>query len=220
MAGYLVIGLGTFGRSVTQTLYENGKMVLAIDQREDRVQKVIDDEIASDAITLDVTDENSIRKVINDDFDTAFVCIGDNTQSSVFVTVILKEMGIKTIICKAKNELQGKILKKIGATSVVYPEETMAKEIALGVIRPNITEHFKFSEKYRVFEIKAPKDFDGKNLIELNLRNKYEMNIIGIKDEKELNIMPLPNTIIRENNVLLVIVNIEKMMLFGKKYVL
>jgi len=188
MAGYLVIGLGTFGRSVTQTLYENGKMVLAIDQREDRVQKVIDDEIASDAITLDVTDENSIRKVINDDFDTAFVCIGDNTQSSVFVTVILKEMGIKTIICKAKNELQGKILKKIGATSVVYPEETMAKETALGVIRPNITEHFKFSEKYRVFEIKAPKDFDGKNLIELNLRNKYEMNIIGIKDEKELNI--------------------------------
>ena len=220
MAGYLVIGLGTFGRSVTQTLYENGKMVLAIDQREDRVQKVSDDEIASDAITLDVTDENSIRKVINDDFDTAFVCIGDNTQSSVFVTVILKEMGIKTIICKAKNELQGKILKKIGATSVVYPEETMAKETALGVIRPNITEHFKFSEKYRVFEIKAPKDFDGKNLIELNLRNKYEMNIIGIKDEKELNIMPLPNTIIRENNVLLVIANIEKMMLFGKKYVL
>ena len=220
MAGYLVIGLGTFGRSVTQTLYENGKMVLAIDQREDRVQKVIDDEIASDAITLDVTDENSIRKVINDDFDTAFVCIGDNTQSSVFVTVILKEMGIKTIICKAKNELQGKILKKIGATSVVYPEETMAKETALGVIRPNITEHFKFSEKYRVFEIKAPKDFDGKNLIELNLRNKYEMNIIGIKDEKELNIMPLPNTIIRENNVLLVIANIEKMVLFWKKYIL
>ena len=220
MAGYLVIGLGTFGRSVTQTLYENGKMVRAIDQREERVQKVIDDEIASDAITLDVTDENSIRKVINDDFDTAFVCIGDNTQSSVFVTVILKEMGIKTIICKAKNELQGKILKKIGATSVVYPEETMAKETALGVIRPNITEHFKFSEKYRVFEIKAPKDFVGKNLIELNLRNKYEMNIIGIKDEKELNIMPLPNTIIRENNVLLVIANIEKMMLFGKKYVL
>ena len=220
MAGYLVIGLGTFGRSVTQTLYENGKMVLAIDQREDRVQKVIDDEIASDAITLDVTDENSIRKVINDDFDTAFVCIRDSTQSSVFVTVILNEMGIKTIICKAKNELQGKILKKIGATSVVYPEKTMAKETALGVIRPNITEHFKFSEKYRVFEIKAPKDFDGKNLIELNLRNKYEMNIIGIKDEKELNIMPLPNTIIRENNVLLVIANIEKMMLFGKKYVL
>lgn len=220
MAGYLVIGLGTFGRGITQTLYENGKMVLAIDQREDRVQKVIDDEIASDAITLDVTDENSIKKVINDDFDTAFVCIGDNTQSSVFVTVILKEMGIKTIICKAKNELQGKILKKIGATSVVYPEETMAKETALGVIRPNITEHFKFSEKYRVFEIKAPKDFDGKNLIELNLRNKYEMNIIGIKDEKELNIMPLPNTIIRENNVLLVIANIEKMTLFGKKYVL
>ena len=220
MAGYLVIGLGTFGRSIAQTLYENGKTVLAIDQQEERVQKAIDDEIASDAITLDVTDENSIRKVINDDFDTAFVCIGDNTQSSVFVTVILKEMGIKTIICKAKNELQGKILKKIGATSVVYPEETMAKETALGVIRPNITEHFKFSEKYRVFEIKAPKDFDGKNLIELNLRNKYEMNIIGIKDEKELNIMPLPNTIIRENNVLLVIANIEKMMLFGKKYVL
>lgn len=220
MAGYLVIGLGTFGRSIAQTLYENGKMVLAIDQQEERVQKVIDDEIASDAITLDVTDENSIKKVVNDDFDTAFVCIGNNTQSSVFVTVILKEIGIKTIICKAKNELQGKILKKIGATSVVYPEETMAKETALGVIRPNITEHFKFSEKYRMFEIKAPKDFVGKNLIELNLRNKYEMNIIGIKSKEELNIMPLPNTAISESDILLVIANIEKMALFWKKYIL
>lgn len=220
MAGYLVIGLGTFGRSIAQTLYENGKMVLAIDQQEERVQKVIDDEIASDAITLDVTDENSIKKVVNDDFDTAFVCIGKNTQSSVFVTVILKEIGIKTIICKAKNELQGKILKKIGATSVVYPEETMAKETALGVIRPNITEHFKFSEKYRMFEIKAPKDFVGKNLIELNLRNKYEMNIIGIKSKEELNIMPLPNTAISESDILLVIANIEKMALFWKKYIL
>ena len=220
MAGYLVIGLGTFGRSIAQTLYENGKMVLAIDQQEERVQKVIDDEIASDAITLDVTDENSIKKVVNDDFDTAFVCIGKNTQSSVFVTVILKEIGIKTIICKAKNELQGKILKKIGATSVVYPEETMAKETALGVIRPNITEHFKFSEKYRMFEIKAPKDFIGKNLIELNLRNKYEMNIIGIKSKEELNIMPLPNTAISESDILLVIANIEKMVLFWKKYIL
>ena len=218
MAGYLVIGLGTFGRSIAQTLYENGKMVLAIDQQEERVQKVIDDEIASDAITLDVTDENSIKKVVNDDFDTAFVCIGKNTQSSVFITVILKEIGIKTIICKAKNELQGKILKKIGATSVVYPEETMAKETALGVIRPNITEHFKFSEKYRMFEIKAPKDFVGKNLIELNLRNKYEMNIIGIKSKEELNIMPLPNTAISESDILLVIANIEKMALFWKKY--
>ena len=218
MAGYLVIGLGTFGRSIAQTLYENGKMVLAIDQMGERVQKVIDDEIVSDAITLDVTDENSIKKVVNDDFDTAFVCIGKNTQSSVFVTVILKEIGIKTIICKAKNELQGKILKKIGATSVVYPEETMAKETALGVIRPNITEHFKFSEKYRMFEIKAPKDFVGKNLIELNLRNKYEMNIIGIKSKEELNIMPLPNTAISESDTLLVIANIEKMVLFWKKY--
>ena len=218
MAGYLVIGLGTFGRSIAQTLYENGKMVLAIDQQEERVQKVIDDEIASDAITLDVTDENSIKKVVNDDFNTAFVCIGKNTQSSVFITVILKEIGIKTIICKAKNELQGKILKKIGATSVVYPEETMAKETALGVIRPNITEHFKFSEKYRMFEIKAPKDFVGKNLIELNLRNKYEMNIIGIKSKEELNIMPLPNTAISESDILLVIANIEKMALFCKKY--
>jgi len=220
MTGYLVIGLGTFGRSIAQTLYENGKMVLAIDQMGERVQKVIDDEIVSDAITLDVTDENSIKKVVNDDFDTAFVCIGNNTQSSVFVTVILKEIGIKTIICKAKNELQGKILKKIGATSVVYPEETMAKETALGVIRPDITEHFKFSEKYRMFEIKAPKDFVGKNLIELNLRNKYEMNIIGIKSKEELNIMPLPNTAISESDILLVIANIEKMALFWKKYIL
>ena len=218
MAGYLVIGLGIFGRSVARTLYRNGKMVLAIDEKEELVQKAVNDEIVSDAIVLDVTDENSIKKVVNDDFDVAFVCIGNDTQSSVFVTVILKEIGIKTIICKSKNKLQGKILKKIGATKVVYPEETMGEEIALSEIRPNITEHFKFSEKYRIFEINAPKEFIGKNLIELDLRNKYEMNIVGIKTKEELNMMPFPKTVINENSILLVIANVEKMGMFSKKY--
>lgn len=221
MAGYLVIGLGAFGRSVARVLYQNGKTVLALDRNEEIVQKVVDDEIVSEAVAMDVTDENSIKKIISgDDFDTAFVCIGENMESSIFATVILKEMGIQTVICKSKSKMLGKILEKVGATTVIYPEETMGEKVAVSVLQPRITEHFKFSEKYRMFEINAPKEFVGKNLIELDLRNSYEMNIVGIKDERELNIMPLPKTVIKAEDILLVIANTEKMEMFNRKYIL
>ena len=217
MSGYLVIGLGRFGKSVARTLYNHNKTVLAIDINEDIVQQIIDDEIVNEAIVLDATIENDLKAVINDDFDTAFVCIGENIQASILITLILKELGIKTVVSKAKTKIQGKVLKKVGATSVVYPEEAMGEKIAIKIIQPNMTEHLKFSDKYGIFEFKTPESFEGKSLGELDLRNKYEMNIIGIKvGKEETNFTPKPSTIIEKDNMLLVIANYDKISLLSK----
>ena len=220
MSGYLVIGAGKFGRSVAKTLYSHNKTVLVIDKNEELVQQVIDDGIVGEAVSFDVTEENSLRKVVNsDDFEVAFICIEGSLQTSALVTVMLKELGIKTIICKAITSIEGKVLEKIGATKVVFPDESVGRDLAFEILKPDVTEHLKFSEKYRIFEFKAPKKIIEKNLVELNLRKKYEMNVIGIKrGGKELRISLLPDEKILENDMLLVIANVEKMIQFNKEY--
>ena len=220
MSGYLVIGAGKFGRSVAKTLYSHNKTVLVIDKNEELVQQVIDDGIVGEAVSFDVTEENSLRKVVNsDDFEVAFICIEGSLQTSALVTVMLKELGIKTIICKAITSIEGKVLEKIGATKVVFPDESVGRDLAFEILKPDVTEHLKFSEKYRIFEFKAPKKIIEKKLVELNLRKKYEMNVIGIKREGEgLRISLLPDEKILENDMLLVIANVEKMIQFNKEY--
>ena len=211
MEGYLVIGIGRFGKSVARTLYENNKTVLAIDENEEVIQQIIDNQLVGDAVVLNATDENALKKVINNDFDTAFVCIGTDIQSSILITVTLKELGITKIICKARTEKQGKVLEKIGADIVVYPEKEMGEALAKKVMNPKLTDYFRFSEEYNIFEIEAPAEFIGKNLKELDLRNRYEMNIIGIKQGKEnLNISPHSGTVIEKGNILLVITDSKK----------
>ena len=219
MSSYLVVGLGRFGKSVAKALYRNGKTVLALDRDEESVQQAIEYQIVDEAIILDVTDENSLKKIVDDNFDTAIVCIGSDMQSSILATLLLKEIGVKNIICKAANRIQGKVLEKVGATQVVYPEETMGEKIAMKVIQPDITEHFKFSDEYGMFEFEAPRQLVGKNLIELNLRKKYDMNIIGIrKPGQESTMNPDPDTVIEEGSVLFSISRIDRIEQFYKLF--
>lgn len=192
MKNYLVIGLGKFGKSIAKTLYNNGNIVLGIDTDSESVQKALDDGIVEDAITLDATDENALQNIAKDSFDAAFVCIGTNIQDSILVTLMLKEMNIKNIICKAETKVQGKVLAKVGATQIVYPEELMGEKIAYSIMRPTVIEHFKFSDEYSIVEIKVPKFFVDKSLIELNLRHKYKINIIAIKSDGEFDMTPSP----------------------------
>ena len=220
MAGYLVIGAGKFGRSIAKTLYNHNETVLVIDKNEELTQQIIDDGIVGEAVSFDVTEENSLKKVVSsDDFEVAFICIEGSLQTSALVTVMLKELGIKTIICKAITKIEGKILEKIGARKVVFPDESVGRELASEFLKPDVTEHLKFSEKYRIFEFKAPKKIIGKSLVELGLRKKYEMNVIGIKRKgEELRISLSPDEKILENDMLLVVVNVEKMIQFNKEY--
>ena len=212
MANYLVVGLGRFGRSVARTLYENNQDVLAVDDDEEVVQQAIDSGVVSEAIVLDASDETAIKNIIQDNFDVAFVCIGANVQASILVTLLLKEAGIPKIIAKAQAKSQGKVLEKIGADEVVYPEEFMGKRVASKVLRPTIIEHFKLSNKYAVVEVLAPKIFIGRSLIQLDVRKRFEINIIGIKDkDNEVNISPSPETVIKEGDTLIVVADSQKM---------
>lgn len=206
MKNFLVIGLGEFGKSVAKTLFKNKSTVLAIDSSPDLIQQALNEGFIDEAVILDATDELALKNVVKDDFDTAFVSVGDNIQASILITLHLKELGLKNIICKAVNHTQGRVLEKIGATQVVFPEESMGEKIAFSVLRPTIVEYFKFSEDYFIYEVKIPNSYVDKSLSELNLRHKYEINILAIKhSDGKMNITPDPNMKLGKDDLLVVL---------------
>jgi trk system potassium uptake protein TrkA len=208
MKSYLVIGLGRFGSSIAKTLYDEDVEVLAIDRNEDLVQEAINNNILDNALTLDATDENALKEIGVSNFDVAFVGIGSNIQASILATLNLKELGVKRIIAKAINKNHGKVLKKIGADEVVYPEEYMGRRVAMIAIEPNMIEHMRFSKDFLLVELKAPPSFYNKNLMELGVRNSYNINIVGIKKPNgELNSSPRATSVIEKGDTLLVITN-------------
>ena len=175
MKNFLVIGLGEFGKSVAKTLYRNKATVLVIDARENLIKQALNEGIIEEAIILDATDEIALKKVVRDDFDTAFVSVGDNIQASILITLQLKELGVKNIICKAVNHTQEKVLYKIGATQVVFPEESMGEKVAYSVM-------------------------------ELNLRHKYEINILAVKhSDGKMNVTPDPNIKLNKDDLLIIL---------------
>ncbi|MCJ8342116.1 MAG: TrkA family potassium uptake protein [Cetobacterium sp.] len=205
MKQYLVVGLGRFGASVAKTLYGSNEEVLAMDIDEDVVQEAINNNIVENALVLDATDETHLKGIGVEEFDIAFVCIGA-IEPSIMVTLNLKEMGVKKIIVKAISKRHGKVLEKIGATQVIYPEEYMGRRVAMLAMEPNMIEHLRFSQDFLLVEIKAPSLFWGKDLVELDVRKKYNVNIVGIKKEDQsFSPNPSADTIIEQGDVLLVI---------------
>lgn len=206
MKNFLVIGLGEFGKSVAKTLYSNNATVLVIDAKENLIKQALNEGIIEEAIILDATDEIALKKVVRDDFDTAFVSVGDNIQASILITLQLKELGVKNIICKAVNHTQEKVLYKIGATQVVFPEESMGEKVAYSVLRPTIIDYFKFAEDYFIYEVKVPKTYVGKSLMELNLRHKYEINILAVKHfDGKMDVTPDPNIKLNKDDLLIIL---------------
>ncbi|EGD35427.1 Trk family K+ transporter, NAD+ binding protein [Capnocytophaga sp. oral taxon 338 str. F0234] len=206
MKNFLVIGLGEFGKSVAKTLYKNKSTVLAIDSNEELIKQALNEGIIDEAVILDATDEVALKNVVKDDFDMAFISVGDNIQASILITLHLKELGLREIICKAVNHTQGRVLEKIGATQVVFPEESMGEKIAYSILHPTIIDYFKFSEDYFIYEVKIPKSYIGKSLMELNLRHKYEINILAIKhSDGKMNVTPDPNVQLDKEDLLIVL---------------
>ncbi len=206
MKQYLVVGLGRFGLSIAKTLYENGENVLVMDSEEDLVQEAINNNIIENGVTADATDPVVLRNLGINNFDVAFVCIGTSIEDSTLVTLTLKELGIPKVIAKAMTEPHGRVLSKVGANEVIYPEVYMGKRVALKEIEPNIVEHMKFTDNYILVEIKAPSKFVNKTLLELELRKNYKANIIAIKRENgEMEITPMGDSVIKKGDTLIVI---------------
>ena len=216
MKQYLVIGLGRFGTSVAKTLYEAEKNVLAIDIDEELVQEKIDENILKNAVIGDPSDEKVLKDIGAENFDVAFICIAD-IEASVMIALNLKELGVKTIIAKAINKKHGKILIKVGATEIVYPEEHMGKRIAELTMNTDVIEHLKFTDNFVLVEVKAPSLFWNNSLIKLDVRNKYNINIVGIKKAQEEFIPnPTANVIIEEGDIWVIITDKKTVESFNK----
>lgn len=216
MKQYLVIGLGRFGTSVAKTLYEAGENILGIDVSEELVQDRINNNILKNAIIGDASDGKILKDIGAENFDVSFVCIGD-IEASVMIALNLKELGIKSIIAKAINKKHGKVLTKIGATEIVYPEEHMGKRIAELTMNTDIIEHLKFTDNFVLVEVKAPSIFWNNSLIKLDVRNKYNINIVGIKKSKgEFLPNPTANVVIEEGDVLVIITDKKTVESFNK----
>lgn len=200
---FVVIGLGRFGSSIAKTLYSLGNEVLAIDSDEEIVQSISDS--VTHAVQADATDEATLRSLGIRNFDVAVVTIGSDVQSSVMITLLAKELGVKYVIAKAQNEMHAKVLYKIGADRVVFPERDMGVRVAHNLCSSNILDYIELSPDYSIMEIASISEWEGKSLRELNMRSKYGINVMAIKRDNDINISPSADDIIKHGDVLVVI---------------
>ncbi|MFF2481768.1 potassium channel family protein [Paenibacillus sp. NPDC058071] len=200
---FAVIGMGRFGSSVAATLSGMGYEVLAIDSSEQRVQDAV--EKVTHAVTADSTDEEAMRSLGLRNFDVVVVAIGQDIQSSILTTLILKDLGCGAIVVKAQNELHGKVLSKIGADKVIFPERDMGQRVAHHLISPNILDYIEISNDYSIIELKAPSAMIGKSLIQLDIRQKFKCNVMAIKSGTNMNIAPYAEDLIRSSDILVIV---------------
>lgn len=179
MKQYVVIGLGRFGTSVARTLTELGQEVLAIDVNEERVRYVAQE--VTRAIQADATDMNTLISLGVRNFDVGIVAIGEDVQANILTTLLLKELGVPYVVAKAVNQIQGKVLEKVGADRIVYPEKEMGSRIARNLVSPSLLDYIDLAKDYRIEEVIAPPFMHGKSLRELNLRNRLGITVIVIK---------------------------------------
>ena len=180
---FLIIGLGRFGASVARTLSKAGHTVIGIDQSEDRIQRVASE--INDAIKCNATDAEIIESFSVRDFDAVIVAIGEKyIQNSILVTLILKEKGAKRIIAKAGTQTQGRVLSKVGADVIVYPEKDMGERVAKSLTSLNVLDFLEIGPEVSIIEVVTPKLLVGQNLVELNLRHRYGITIIAAKNNK------------------------------------
>lgn len=200
---YAVLGLGRFGESVAIELSNNGYDVLAIDKNENIVQNI--SEHVRFAVKADVTDIEALRSLGLGNFDVAIIAIGTDIDSSIMATLLAKELGVKLIISKAQNNMHEKILKKIGADRVIFPEREMAQRIANNLMSGNIIDYLELSHDYSIVEIEVLPEWVGKNLLQLNFRNTYGVNVVALKRDGHIIVALNPTANFKENDVLIVI---------------
>lgn len=187
---YAVLGLGIFGSTVAKTLSRYNAEVIAVDIDSKCVNRMAD--VVTQAMQCDITDIDQLRAAGIQDCDVAIVSMGNHLEQSVMAIINLKELGIPYIVAKAKNKRYMQIFSKIGANKVVRPEKEMGEQVAKGILGKNIIDIIDLDSEYSVVEIPTPKEWVGKSLIELNLRRRYGINVVGIRNHVtgNLNVCP------------------------------
>lgn len=200
---FVVLGCGRFGSSVAKNLYDFGYDVLVIDNDLDVINDIADN--VTQAIKMDALDENALKSIGLHNYDVAIISFASQMETSIIATILIKEIGIPKIICKAKDELQGKVLTKIGADKIVYPERDMGEKLAYSLTSGNILDFIDLDPEYSIIEVAILDDWIGKTIIELNLRNKYGINIIAIKRKNSINISPMGKDMLLQNDILIIL---------------
>ena len=188
---YAVIGLGQFGMSVAETLAESDCDVLAIDAREENIQEIADK--VTYAVRADVREPEVLRSLGVQNVDVAVIAVAENMEASIMATMQAKELGVPYVLAKAINALHGKILEKIGADRVIYPEQSMGLRVARNLMSGGFLDVFELSTEFSMAEFPVPTEWLGKSLQELQLRESHDINIIAIKvgDDVEINLDPV-----------------------------
>ena len=201
---YAVIGLGRFGTSVARNLFKLGQEVLVIDTDEERLRYVSEE--VTHTLLADTTDVNVLKNIGIKNFDVVVVAIGENVQSNIMTVLLLKELGVKYVVAKALNKMQGRVLEKIGADRVVYPERDMGKRIAHNLVSANLVDFIELTQELRISEVIAQREMDGKSLKALNMRSRYNVNVILIKRvDGEVVLSPGAEDVIRHGDVMLLV---------------
>lgn len=180
MTQFAVIGLGRFGTAVTKQLYSDGMDVMAVDLDSGAVNRAAD--YATQTVCANAADEHVLERLGISNFDAVIVCIGgSNIEASVFVTLSAKQMGVKHVIARASSEMHKSVLEKIGADFVIFPEEYMGIKVASMLTNPNMLEVLELTDDYRIVEIKTPLSWQNKTLMQLDVRNRFGVNVLVIK---------------------------------------
>ena len=203
MKQYIVIGCGRFGTSVATTMHLLGHEVMAIDKCEEVIQNIADK--VTHAAIVDVSDEQALRSLGLGNFDVAIIAIGSDIRASIIATLIAKEVGVSKIVCKATDEIQAKVLYKIGADRVVFPERDMGVRVAHNLVSDNILDHIELDPEYSIVEIVTPTSWVGKTLIELDVRARYEITVLAVKTGKNINVTPSPDEELQSGSILVVL---------------
>jgi len=201
----VVVGLGIFGINLVKELCKSGVEVIAIDKTKEAVQQVRD--FATKAIVADGTDQELMNSIGLREDDLVVVSFGEDLAASTLITLHLKQMKIRDIIVKAPNEEHKLILEKVGATEVIIPEKIMADKIAKGIVSPNVLDYIPLADDYMICEIAPPAGFIGKTLAELQLRNKYHIDVIAVRDmlTEKINMVPAAHFVVKDSEVLIVV---------------
>ena len=202
MKSVLLIGAGQFGRHIARIMSEMRCEIMAIDIDEANINDILP--FCMNAQIGDATNEDFLRSLGVGNFDVCIVSIGDNFQSSLEITALLKELGASLVISRASNDVQEKFLKRNGADEVVYPEMQSAKRLAVKLSSDAILDFFELDEDYSIYEMAMPREWIGKSVVSLDVRRKYNINIISLKRNGRI-MIPGADTVMSETDVLYVI---------------
>lgn len=203
MKSILMIGMGKFGHLLCENMARLDNEIMIVDEREEALADLVN--IVTSAEIGDCTNVEVLKSLGVRNFDICFVCISGNFQDSLEITSLLKELGAKYVVSKAERDIQAKFLLRNGADEVIYPERDTAERAAERYSKDHVFDYVELTEDYGIYEIPVYKGWIGKSIRDLDIRAKYKLNILGIKKEEELDLMPPASYVFDETQHLLVI---------------